>query len=60
MEQMLGKSLKEATDKEIFTVIKDSKNAEFVNNIIKCQGTKINLLLKVLALKIASCYTILK
>ena len=31
---MLGKSLKEATDKEIFTAIKDSKNAKFVENII--------------------------
>ena len=34
MEQMLGKSLKEVSDKEIFTAIKDSKNAEFINNII--------------------------
>lgn len=34
MEQMLGKGLKEATEKEIFTAIKDKKNAQFVENII--------------------------
>ena len=34
MEKMLGKSLKDATDKEIFSAIKDAKNKKLVENIV--------------------------
>ena len=34
MEQMLGKSLKEATNNEIINAVSDAKNAKFVENIV--------------------------